>query len=535
MHITFFSPNVAIATHLSAEMRLAKILEKNTENYIEFLTCGSFFSKDCLVSRHLNLTINDSMKVNPQACLECKKVTKAARLKKKYGYSDLNKYFTSIENKIFEQCREAILSDPINFSYNGVQLGRIAAYELILEFKKSDLAFKDHQFKTLVNFVENVLRTYLAALRYLSLVKPDRVIIFNAQYGVGSSFAQAAEEKGVRVDVLSFSTLLSDMFQYIRIWDWATYKNVNPALLEWKAEQLFPGYFQKFRIDRNIRWAKKAKSPWTYSAPYSDLDVRKFFNISSDKKIILAVLNSQDEHFASITSGIMPKSFASAKVFKNQEDWISNLAEYLSKFKNVVLIVRPHPREFPNRREKVTAEIVKNQIEFYKTLPSQVIVDYPKYRVPIESYFPEVIAITTGWSSVGIDWQIRGMLCITYDSSLPMYPPETHLSGTSKQEYFVNIEKVILGLVDNPDDYTTNAMSWYIFSNFKGTSRLGSSIFNEMFLGEILRKTKFLGLITRFFPKFRLWLDLHSISLFPNKKKILEYFSSSKKSFLSNI
>lgn len=532
MHITFFSPNIAIVPHLSAELRLAKILKKDKENYIEFLTCGSFFSKDCLVSRHLNLSKNDSTKVNPQACLECKKVTEAARLKKKYVYSDLNKYFTSLENKIFEKCQVAIANDPINFSYNGVQLGKIAAYELILEFKKSSLDFKDHQFKTLVNFVENALRTYLAALRYFSLVKPDRVVIFNAQYGVGSSFAQAAEQKGVRVDVLSFSTLISDMFQYIRIWDWAKYKNVNPALLEWTAEQLSPKYFQKFRIDRNIRWIRKAISPWTYSAPSSDLDIRKFFNISSDKKIILAVLNSQDEHFASITSGIMPKSFASTKVFKNQKDWISNLAEYLHRFENVVLVVRPHPREFPNKREKVTAEIVKNQIDFYKTLPSHVIVDHPKYRVPIESYFSEVIAITTGWSSVGIDWQIRGKLCITYDSALPMYPPETHLTGTSEQEYFINIEKVILGLVDNLNDYTTNALSWYLFSNFKGSARLGSSIFNEMFLGELLRKTKFLGVITRMFPNLRLWVDLHSISFFPNSKKILKYFSSNKKNFL---
>ena len=533
MHITFFSPNVSIIPHFSAEMRLARILKKNKENRIEFLTCGSFFLKDCLVSRYLNLSIKNSTEVNPKACLECKKVTKVGNLKENFSYSELNKYYTNSENIIFEEYREAILSDPINFSYNGVNIGRSAAYELILEFKKSDLNFIDDQLETLVNFVENSFRTYLAALRYFSFVKPDRVIILNAQYGVGSSFALAAAEKGVRVDTLSFSGLLSDLYQYIKIWDWSHYKVVNPALLEWQGEKYTPSNLQKFRIKRNIRWIKGAKSPWTYSAPSSDLDIRKFFKISPDKKIIMAVLNSQDEYFAAIASGIFPNSFASTKVFKNQEDWISGLADYLGKFEDVVLIVRPHPREFPNKREKVTAEITKRRARFFETLPQGVIVDYPNFKVPIEAYFPEVIGITTGWSSVGIEWQIRGKPCVTYDSAVPMYPLETHLSGTSREQYFTNIEKVIMGLVDNPDYYTANALSWYLLSNFKGEARLGSSILGEIYVSEFLRKTKLLGAITKFFPKLRLWLDLHSISLFPDNKKILEYFSSNKKSFIS--
>jgi hypothetical protein len=483
----------------------------------------------------LNLTIKGSTEVNPKACLECKKATKVANLKEKFRYSELNKYYMDSDNRIFQECREAILRDPINFSYNGYDIGRIAAYELILEFKKSDLNFIDNQLETLVNFVENSFRTYLAARRYFLSVKPDRVIIHHAQYGVNSSFALAAAEKGVRVDTLSFSGLLSDLYQYIKIWDWSSYKVVNPALLEWQGEKYTPRNFQKFRIERNTRWIKGAKSPWTYSAPSSDLDVRKFFGISPEKKIIMAVLNSQDEYFAAITSGIFPKSFASTNVFKNQEDWISSLADHLVKFEDVVLIVRPHPREFPNKREKVTAEITKSRARFFETLPLRVIVDYPHFKVPIEAYFPEVIGITTGWSSVGIDWQIRGKPCVTYDSAVPMYPPETHLSGTSREQYFTNIEKVIMGLVDNPDYYTANALSWYLFSNFKGEVRLGSSILSEIYVSEILRKTKLLGAITKFFPKLRLWLDLHSVSFFPNKKKILKYFSSDSKSLLSNL
>ena len=534
MRIAFFSPNVSIVPHFSAEIRLARILRRNKANEIEFLTCGSFFAKDCTVSRYLGLTIRNSAEVNQNACSECRKVSKVADLHRNFQHHELKEFSTSLDEATFMNCRETRTRDPINFSYNGINFGRIAAYELILEFKKSTLIFEDGQLETLTNFVENSLRTYLTALRYLSIHKPDRVIIFNAQYGVCASFAHAAAEKGIRVDVLSFSNVLAEMYQYIRLWDWGGFKNVNPGLEAWQSEKLIPNHFEKFRIAKNFRMIRNASSPWTYSTPASGLDIREFFKISQEKKIILAVMNSLDEQFAAIVSEIQPESFASTRVFENQEDWIQKLAEYLIKHEDVVLIVRPHPREFPNKREKVIAEITKSRGEFLANLPPNVIVDHPKLGVPIEDYFLEVIAITTGWSSVGIDWQMRGKLCVSYDSALPMYPPETHLTGSTREQYFGNIEKVIMGLVDDPDYYTRNAASWYVFSNFKGAARLGSSILSEVYLGDFLKKTRLLGVLNRYFPKLKIWLDLHSVGFFPNRKKILEYFSSHNTSFLSN-
>lgn len=534
MRIAFFSPNVSIIPHFSAEIRLARILRRNEANEIEFLTCGSFFEKDCTISRYLGLTVRNSAEVNQNACSECRKVSKVADLTKNFQHRELKEFSTSLDEAIFMKCRGAIKSDPINFSYNGINFGRIAAYELILEFKKSTLIFEDDQLETLTNFVENSLRTYLAALRYLSIYKPDRMIIFNAQYGVCASFAHAAAEKGVRVDVLSFSNVVAEMFQYIRLWDWGRFKNVNPGLEAWQGKRLIPGHFEKFRISRNFRTIRKASSPWTYSTPASGINIREILKISQEKKIILAVMNSLDEHFASMVSEIHPESFASRRVFENQEDWIQGLAEYLSTHENVVLIVRPHPREFPNKREKALAEITKSRGEFLAKLLPNVIVDYPELGIPIEDYFSEVIAITTGWSSVGIDWQMRGKLCISYDSALPMYPPDTHLTGNTKNQYFSNIEKVIMGLVKDPDYYTRNAVSWFVFSNFKGAARLGSSILSEVYLVDIFRKLRVLGVLNRYFPKFRIWLDLHSIGFFPNRKKILRYFSSQNTSFLSS-
>ncbi len=534
MQITFFSPNAAIIPHFSAELRLARVLTRRKSNQVAFLTCGSFFKKDCTVSRYLGLTISNSTKMNPDACRECRKITRISRVESKFNHRELNEFFTISEEKIFSDCRDLIARNPIKFTYNGISFGRIAAYELLLEYKKSSLNFQGEQLVSLTNAVENCLRTYLAALRYFSTIKSDRIVIFNAQYGVGASFARAAEEKGIRVDTLSFSNVLAEMHQYIRLWDWGVFKGVNPGLDGWKNEAQGRSRLEVLRISRNYRMIRSASSPWTYSSPAAGVDIRSFFQIPPEKRIILAVMNSLDEQFAAVTSEVLPESFASEKVFRDQEEWIRALADYINLHEDIALIVRPHPREFPNKREKVLAEIIETRTQFFAQLPESVIVDYPQLQVPIDDYFSEVIAITTGWSSVGLEWQMRGKFCVTYDSALPMYPPETHLTGNTRQEYFANLERIISGDIDNSERYTKNAYNWYLFSNFKGTARLGSSIFEEVYLEGFFKKTKISSAINKLFPNFRIWIDLHSPGLFPNRKKILRYFSKSSSSFLSN-
>lgn len=532
MKITFFSPNAAIIPHLSAEMRLARILASRKSNEVGFLTCGSFFEKDCTVSRYLALTTPNSSQMNPDACKECRKITRIGNLENKFNNRELVELFTVAEEKIFLDCRKEIVRDPMRFTYNGISFGRIAAYELILEFKKRNTIFEEEQSVVLTNYVENCFRTYLAARRYFSMNNSDRVIIFNAQYGVGAAFARAAAEYGIRVDTLTFSNVLSEMRQYIRLWDWEFFKNINPGLASWKNKIIAPSYFDKYRIARNLRMVKRASSPWTYSSPASGTDIRKYFQIAEGKRIILAVMNSLDEQFAAVTAGILPISFASESVFNDQEDWIRSLATYLSPREDVVLIIRPHPREFPNKRESVVAEITKSRSRFLANLPENVIVDYPEFKVPIEDYFSVVTGITTGWSSIGLEWQMRGKMCVSYDSALPMYPPETHMTGKSKKEYFANLEKIISGNIDSAETYTRVALSWYLFSNFHGSARLGSSILEERCLEGFFKKTKIVPVLNRFFPNLKIWVDLHSYSLFPNRKKILRYFSKGTSSFL---
>lgn len=524
MKIVFFSPNPGIVPHFSAETRLANILKNSKKHEVMFLSCDSFFEKDCSVARYLKVKIDNREKKISANCNICNLAIKQSQIARKFNCDFLRKYWKTEDQEIFNQQIELIRKSPADYLYRGIAFGKMAAYELILEFKKKDLNFSQIENEIFINYIENCLRTYLAGCRFLEEYLPDRVILFNPQYGVNSAFCAAAESLNIRVDALAFSNILFEMRSYIRLWNWTKYRNVTPGRSSENYELTEINAIYKFRLRRNLEFIRKATSPWTYSQPAQGSDIRRILQIPRESKILLAVMNSLDEQFAAVTSEIWPVEFASKRVFENQEEWLRSLIDFSSKEKELALVIRLHPREFPNKRESVMAEAHQERAQLFGQLPENVRLDHPSLGIPIEDYFEETTAITTGWSSVGLEWQIRGIPCVTYDSNLPMYPNRTHLASTSKEEYFMNLSYVLSTKFIQNEKLKSNATKWYAYANFKGTVRIGTSVLEEIYLGQFFKRMKITGFLNRYFPRIKSWIDLKSPSLHTGSKKVLRYF-----------
>jgi hypothetical protein len=184
----------------------------------------------------------------------------------------------------------------------------------------------------------------------------------------------------------------------------------------------------------------------------------------------------------------------------------------------------------PNKRENMNGEATDLRGEIFQLLPPNVFLDKPDFKFSLEDHFNTASVITTGWSSVGMDWQMRGKPCVTYDARLPMYPPETHFTGTSKLEYFQNLTAILdekTSLSSIKQEYAKN---WFEYSNFLGAVRLPTSAFDL----EILRKFwKFTGInsITyRIFPTLRKYLEVRVRVYGSDEKRILEFIKSNKSS-----
>jgi len=531
INILVFSPFSGIWDHFLTDVQIAELIQSDSRFKIEFLTCDGVFPNDCTVRDYLNLGSmgkNEGIDIN---CSTCTANTKTSHIEAKYKSYSLKKIQSEVIGLDSKVNKEKTNFGP-HFIYDGVPLGKIAIYELLLKWKKTNLEFSNEQLVEICNYVENTFRTYLIAQHFFSMIKPDKILIFNPQYSVPGAFASAAIKNGIQTFYLSNSGTISEMRTHIKIWDWEHFKLKNPALENWKTSIGPISTESKRRLKKYFLQLHEASSPWVYSEKSEGRNSRQYFNIPLDNKIVLAVMNSTDEYFAAATCGLLPPNMSQSKVFENQEMWISELIEWVKIRKDVSLIIRPHPREFPNKREDVRGEAVDKRSELFENLPANVFVDYPSIKFAIEDHFVETSVVTTGWSSVGLDWQMRGKVCVTYDQNLPMYPPDTHLTGSTQGAYFRNLDYALNLPPSDTKIIQSIAEKWYEYSNFTGSAKLISSVFESNPHKWFLKYTLINSFSYRYFPEHRKRIEIKFKNIKSESHKIFTFLASNKKSFL---
>jgi len=211
------------------------------------------------------------------------------------------------------------------------------------------------------------------------------------------------------------------------------------------------------------------KNPFTYSRGISDtdkVDVRSFFGISESQKICVATLSSEDEYFAAELIGAIPDFSTSAAFVETQYEWLTLLIDFFAKNLDLALIIRVHPREFPNKRDSVTAESVKKLKQLFNNLPTNVRINWPDDGISIYALADKTDLLLNWRSTVGVEFLALGIpVLVPSCSNLLSYPIELNHIGESALEY----ENLILQLVNENWSMTNvyNAYTWMTFlSNF---------------------------------------------------------------------
>ena len=166
--------------------------------------------------------------------------------------------------------------------------------------------------------------------------------------------------------------------------------------------------------------------------------VRERFAIPASARILVATLGSYDEEFAAESVGA--RVHERPLLFPMQSDWIRALCEFMAGRSDLFLIVRVHPREFPNRREQVQSQHGTLLMEALANLPANVKINWPDDRISLYDLAEEADVFLNSWSSVGKEMSLLGRPVVTYAPELLFYPPELNYSATTRAEYFAQIE-----------------------------------------------------------------------------------------------
>src|SRR5262249_30054770 len=163
--------------------------------------------------------------------------------------------------------------------------------------------------------------------------------------------------------------------------------------------------------------------------------------VSNDQKILVAAMGSYDEEFAAET--VEAKRPIQNLIFPTQAAWLQALVGFVRQRPDLFLIIRVHPREFPNKREAKKSEHATMLESLFTTLPSNVAINWPVDRISIYDLAEETDVFLNSWSSVGKEMSVLGLPVVIYSADLPLYPAELNYLGTSEEDYFQKIQQAL--------------------------------------------------------------------------------------------
>lgn len=444
LKVIFFAPHAALWVHAFPEALVAETLAQSGHEVV-YVTCGTAFRKYCIPISAAGVPFGASDERKAEVCQRCTRSKNL--LKRHFGFAGYD-FETRLEVSD-NVAIDAIIASTTRLNYldikiEGVPVGRYALYELLLNHKKQQLLFSDAEWGEYLQTLENSLKAIFSAKRIFAQEKPDRIVSYNSLYSVNHVVSALAERYGIPSYFLHagghlvrrLETLLIGRKDGVQFYShllnyWPTVKNDScaPNLLA--------------SVTDHVLELLRGKSGLVYSAPRANnaAELRGRWGIRREVKILVATMSSPDERFAAETIGVMAGS--RARLFGTQIAWIKKLLEYVAARPNLFLILRVHPREFPNKREVVKSEHATMLQAELSHLPENAVVNWPEDRVSLYDLADVADVFLNAWSAAGKEMSLLGLPVVAYAGDLLAYPADLNYVASSEADYF---EKIALAL-----------------------------------------------------------------------------------------
>jgi hypothetical protein len=444
LDLLFFTPHAALWPHTAPEAYLARGLAE-CGHQISYLTCGKAQTY-CAPMTARRLAPGCTPQESARICSDCKAGANAIVRMYRFPVDALARYLNNQDFAKFEtMAAEAVGARSLDTEYLGVKVGRVALYEFTLAHKKMSTELTELQWKEYHIYLANALRTLQGFARHLKDKLPDAILTFSPQYSNINSAMQYAISQGVRVLFIESGTNLAHRLGTMRVWDWKVHKLVNPALTYWSKSELNPvtsasaatviGHFEQLLSGQHFA---------VFSAPYAGSSgVRQRWHVKPEQRILLMTLSSYDEAYAALLIDGFPYKKVFSDVFRTQAEWVKATLDWVATRPDLFLVIRVHPRDFPNKRETFRSEQSFMLEDLLADVPVNAHVNWPAEGVSLYELLEDTDAILTGWSVTAMEALVLGIPVVTYDANLPSYPHDIQYTGRSEAEYFANIDRAL--------------------------------------------------------------------------------------------
>lgn len=330
----------------------------------------------------------------------------------------------------------------LDLRIEGVEVGRAALSTYLLTYKRSHLRFCDDEWAVFRVELRNTVLSMLACLAVFEREQPDRVILYSSGYSVNLVWCLLAEIRDIPFYYMNAGGNLSDRLQKLVI---SRGHSLQRKLLDyWPSYRTLPcSASTASYITDHFLELLRGRHIFVYSAPKAGEppDLRQRFGVKDGQRVLVATMSSYDELFAAQATKLFPDDFN--LIFPRQTDWLRALLKFMRQREDLFLIIRVHPREFPNKRDSVKSDHALELEQALADLPDNVRVNWPSDNVSLYDLAQIMDVCLNSWSTAGKEMGTLGIPVVLYSEELVFYPAELNYLATSVDDYFVQIDKAL--------------------------------------------------------------------------------------------
>lgn len=472
MRILFFSLHADLWGHAFPEAIVAETLAEAGHEII-YAGCGGSLDRFCVPMAAHGMTVHTPASERGKVCAQCRRRDELIR--SEFGFH--GPHLSDLVDGEMEREADRILDVAdrgtlIDLEIDGVAVGRVALYQLMLRRKRLETDLSDDEFVEYLVELRHAIYALQAGRKLIEREAPDVVVVYNALYSVNRVVCQLAERRGIPQYFMHAGGNLSNRLQTLWIGRGDTFSFFPHLVRKWPDFADLPCGAADLRlITEHFLELLRGRSAFVYSRPKSAgyVDVRAAFGVGSDQKLLVATLGSYDEERAAEIVGA--RVHVRPPLFETQIEWVRSLVDHVKARHELFLVLRVHPREFPNKREGVLSHHAQQLKRAFSDLPANVAVNWPDQAISMYDLADQTDVFLNSWSSVGKEMALLGVPVVLYAPDLAFYPPDLGYWGTTSSDYFAAIDRALAE--GWSFDRVRKAYRWYVLEFVRAAVNLG--------------------------------------------------------------
>ncbi|WP_223694624.1 hypothetical protein [Leifsonia poae] len=443
-----FSPYSNIWEHAFPESLVAEGLNDRGAEVVT-VRCGGMLVSHCVAMSAAGVTATSPLKTRQRVCTACVKRRDLLGTTLPFPSVILDGQVRPGDRKRADEvCASATTDNWTTIEVDGSPLGRYAAYEFLLDNKLLGTRIPDEFWGQYLGHLRDTVLTFLAGRRILAEQRPDHVLVYNRLYSVNHAFCEAARTLGIpsytlqggghivrRGETMTMFRDTQSLDDVFRTEAWQRYRD-RPV----GAEEID-------LVGEHFSGLLEGSSAFAYSSAFEGSDpaeLRKRFSVPDGAKVLLVPLSSEDEVNAARLADVLPDRSGTVSLFADQFEWLTALIDFAARRPELHLIVRLHPRMFPNKRENVVSPIVESLMALFDAAPANVALNLPTDDVSMYDLMQIVDVLLNFRSSAGAELASLGIpVVIPANRDFFTYPTELNRVGTTIDEYFTQIDDAL--------------------------------------------------------------------------------------------